>query len=587
MGEGASSSTDRVERWRALLSGTDSSGIWGQALRKSGEVNLLTGVWLHAAARAEQGFELTALERSVLEPLEKVVGAQEVRAVGRVYREHRGDGKPVALVPRVVTERSLKEGFGQEAYRAALVELLPQIMALPNVAVVDRARLADGEAFDSPEFTAALAESGFGITGFTGAGDGDPYASAAQADSFHAVLEWDRFVCHEPVGDQGGGRDEIYWTAASNATRYQHTTRTGETGRVVRGEYQVPGDHVTGNRIFFDTMLSGCGSASISLWEADQSNSEWYDKLGQALQAASDMLGHIPDFADLIPTPALYGHVTVAVKFLATFWEAMRNKDDHVLTRGLVFGPADLKALYETPDRRWRWAFDARSAGMGNFDLIVRYRGSDPQPPQPRPNYPVDRRLWVTTTNGGDTWSNVDLATPDVAKAAPTLAVFGDRLHCAFSDERTWEPAHGSFDGTTWGPFSPIPAPGMGSAAPALAVFNDRVHCVTAARSPNGDHHLAHATLDGDTWTAFTWTSMPGLHLHVSDYPPALAVFDGRLYCFLLVNTGIQVKGLAYITYDGSTWCDAPVWCQWGLGSDGPSGRCVRAGRMTGRHVCY
>ncbi|MCT9004642.1 hypothetical protein [Streptomyces rhizosphaerihabitans] len=222
----ASTSQERMDRWKSLLSGQDSKGARGAALRRSGPVNLLTGVWLHAAARAEQGLELTGLERSILEPLQRVLGEGEVSAVGRLYREQRGEeGLAVALVPQAVTSRSLQQGYGLEEYRAALTELLPQIMAMPNMAVVDRDRLAAGEGIDTPEFTAALAEYGYGVTGFTGAGDDE--ASDQAVAPFRARLEWGGFHCYEAAGDQGGGRDEIYWTCASNATDYQHTTRTG------------------------------------------------------------------------------------------------------------------------------------------------------------------------------------------------------------------------------------------------------------------------------------------------------------------------------------------------------------------------
>ncbi|MFE3788186.1 AbiJ-related protein [Streptomyces goshikiensis] len=34
-------------------------------------------------------------------------------------------------------------------------------------------------------------------------------------------------------------------------------------------------------------------------------------------------------------------------------------------------------------------------------------------------------------------------------------------------------------------------------------------------------------------------------------------------------------------------FCDAPVWCQWGFGSDGPSVRSVRAGCVTMGYTCF
>ncbi|WP_405429050.1 hypothetical protein [Streptomyces erythrochromogenes] len=237
MGQGVTTSSERLKRWQALLSGTDGNGVRARALCRSGEVNLLTGVWLHAAARAEEGLELTELERSLLAPVEELLGAAEVCAVGRVYREQVDKGGPVALVPQSVVSRSLQDGFDREAFWAALDELHPQIMALPNVAVVDRARLADGEDLHTPEFTAAMAEAGFGVTGFASSEDRDRFADTPTIPPFRAALEWGAFQCFEPWGDQWGTKDEIYWTAVSKAATYEHTTRTAETKSVEEGGY--------------------------------------------------------------------------------------------------------------------------------------------------------------------------------------------------------------------------------------------------------------------------------------------------------------------------------------------------------------
>ncbi|MFI6150973.1 hypothetical protein [Streptomyces sp. NPDC051109] len=158
-------------------------------------MNLLTGVWLHAAARAEQGLELTEFEGSLLAPMQGVLGGEEVGAVGRVYREERAGDWLAALLPQAVTSRSLSQGISLEEYKAALTELLPKIAAMPNMAVVDRARLAAGESVDSPEFTAALARHGYGVTGFTGPGEDEAAVGARENTTpVAARLEWDNFT---------------------------------------------------------------------------------------------------------------------------------------------------------------------------------------------------------------------------------------------------------------------------------------------------------------------------------------------------------------------------------------------------------
>lgn len=292
------------------------------------------------------------------------------------------------------------------------------------------------------------------------------------------------------------------------------------------------------------------------MWEADDSNSEWYDALGDALKTAAKMLDDLPWWVDLVPTPKLWDYVTLSVKFLATFWEAMRNHDDQGLTHALVFGPADLAMMYTPPgepEYLKRMNFDARSTGQGNFSLYFKYVGERPQLPPPLPPLPPDRTLWMTASTDGEAWGNPTVIAPaEEAKQGAALAVFGDRLHCAFSDYRTLGLVHTRFDGTDWSPVSPIPTPDMEAESPALAVFNDRLRCIAPAMTPDGHIHLAHATLDGDTWSAFTKVPMPTLAR--DGYPPALAVFDNRLYCFVLESTGLHQRASAYTTFDGSTW---------------------------------
>ncbi|MFI9065571.1 hypothetical protein ACIGQE_27480 [Streptomyces sp. NPDC053429] len=76
----------------------------------------------------------------------------------------------------------------------------------------------------------------------------------------------------------------------------------------------------------FDTSLDGCGAVLITLWERDQSDDEWYTELGQALNEVVKTMQLSADFSSLVPGLDLYGHLHTALSFLATIWEAMRNK---------------------------------------------------------------------------------------------------------------------------------------------------------------------------------------------------------------------------------------------------------------------
>jgi hypothetical protein len=371
----------RLKRWQALLSGASVMEAGAVRPRRGGSGSVLFGVWLHAAARAGQGVELTELERSILAPLCGVLGEEEVLAIGNIYREQRAGGGSVTSVPQAVVSRSFEEGFGPEEYKAALAERLPQIANMPNVAVMDRAKLTSGEEVSTPEFTAAMAEHGYGVIGFTGKADEN--AGARMNGPFRARLEWRDFYCYRAVGDQGGGKDEIYWTAASNTTDYTHTTRTGKTDEVTEGNwYPITGDHVTGNKAFFDNRLDGCGSVLITLWEADQSSDEWYTALGKALSDAAASLELTGIYSGMIPGLDLYGHMVDALSFISAIWEAMRNEDDLVLSLGIAFGPEDLAAIYyNNRNHETSWTFDARGDGKGYFTLRVAYTGDEPPVP--------------------------------------------------------------------------------------------------------------------------------------------------------------------------------------------------------------
>ncbi|MER7468876.1 hypothetical protein [Streptomyces sp. NPDC097981] len=523
----------RLEGLRASLSGGEGQGVRGRRLRRNGAVNLLTGVWLHAAARAEQGLELTELERGILEPLQEVLG-EEVLDIGRVYREQRAAVGVTAVVPQVVASRSLSDGFGLEEYKAALTELLPQITALPNVAVLDRAKLASEEVIDTPEFTAAMADYGFGVTGFTGEGDDD--LGVQSAPSFRARLEWAGFGCDEPVGDQGGGRDEIYWTSAANAQGYQLTTRTGEVGEVVGGRgYAIPGDVKTGSKAILDTMINGgCASVLITLFEGDQSNSEWYTALGKALNDATSALQASADFSNFVPGLDLYGHMHTGLGFIAALWEYMRNKDDLVLSRAFALSPADFKAIYEAPDGA-RWRFNASSNGMGNFLLISFYTGDQP--------LLGDSRLFTTTTNtDGANWSQDTPLPSGTTSHAPALAAYDNKLFCMVrSPDSTQQLSWNHFNGSSWSSFSPF-GQAKSPSTPALAVHNGHLYST---------HHSA----DGDLWwNRFNGTDWSGFTQFPSGRTltaPALAEYNGTLHCMV---RDVDSPALSWTTFNGSTW---------------------------------
>ncbi|MFG2484999.1 hypothetical protein ACGFSI_19865 [Streptomyces virginiae] len=409
---------ERLERWRRMLAGEPAVASGRPQRRRNPETNWATGVWLHAAARAEMGLELTAWEQAFLAPLADVLGEEEVRAMGRAYREQR-DAGAVALVPQAVTERSFDEPFTSEEAAAHMRAVGELAAGLSNVASVNRTRLLAGEQLETPEFTEAAAACGYGLTLFGGAefgaaevgqesagADGEAQAAGGVAadgmppgslTSFRARLQWDGFRCHEAAGDQWSTADEIYWTAACSTVGYKHTTRTRETDRVSSGnEYSIGGDHSTGSVAFFDANFTGNLSAMvITCWEADQSDAAWYDALGKALAESVDSLALIDFVLNFVPGSDLVGWMITAMDFLATLWEHLQNKDDLILTRGFALNRSDVKALYYTEGRRMTLGFNARSTGMGHFSLHVKYTGDTPPGPPPEGSFSFIATNWT------------------------------------------------------------------------------------------------------------------------------------------------------------------------------------------------
>ncbi|MBJ7005720.1 hypothetical protein JG491_37855 [Streptomyces sp. CRPSP2-6A1] len=438
---------ERLDRWRRMLAGAPAVASRRRRRRQNPETNVATGVWLHTAARAEMGRELTEWEQSFLEPLIGVLGEGEVWALGRAYREQR-DAGTVALVPQAVVRCGLDEPFTPEDV-AARIRAVGELAAdQPNVAWVNRTRLLAGEQLETDAFSEAADAYGYGLTLFNGAqfgtatqeqtGGSAPTDEAASNTPFRAKLEWAGFRCRQAAGDQWGGRDEIYWTAACQSHNYKFHTRTGETGEVSsNNDYPISGEHGTGRMAFFDASFTGNLSAlMITCWEADQSNDAWYTALGKALGDAVDSLSLVDFALNFVPGADMLGYMIVAMDLLATFWEALRNHDDMVLTRGVALNRSDLKALYYTEGRRMTLQFNARSSGMGHFALHVKYTGDTPPGPPPEGSFQFLATGW-TGLLGSSFTRNLDAACLAPGSATDVYLFQGDqyaRYNCRSED---------------------------------------------------------------------------------------------------------------------------------------------------------
>ncbi|NPT47998.1 hypothetical protein GNZ12_43280 [Paraburkholderia sp. 1N] len=155
------------------------------------------------------------------------------------------------------------------------------------------------------------------------------------------------------------------------------------------------------------------------------------------------------------------------------------------------------------------------------------------------------------------TWSDdALLPTDDNAyglSSSPALAVFDGKLYCVRQGrgDSGWAWC-ATFDGTNWSKDALLPndnnAYGL-SSSPALAVFDGKLYCVRQGRDDSGWAWCS--TFDGTNWSkdALLPNGDDAFGLSSS---PALVSFGGKLYC---VRQGRDDSGWAWCsTFDGTNW---------------------------------
>ncbi|GCD39579.1 hypothetical protein OEIGOIKO_07435 [Streptomyces chrestomyceticus JCM 4735] len=398
-----STEQDRLERLRQLLSGQRAQQRAGRALAlalgQGAYANVLLGAMLHGADRMRQNKTLTDLERILLEAVGAQLSAAETKAWGGVYREVvTAQGGKVAVLPERITRLPVTQGYAMADLRQDFARLQAEALACANVQIVSPAVVAEGGPED-PAFIAAMRETGFAVTGFddgtapltsagcittAGAGqDEQAPADSAQspdgaeaASAFRVKLELENFYVHRVVGDQGGGRDEIYWTTATSVgdSGKGSPFTSEEFGAVQKNQTR---SFAANKKIFFDGSSSGFVGTTICCWEADHSNAAWFSELQKALLQAIAVMDRTLNCANF--TPAVIYIPTWATmawelgKFFVTFMECFRNYDDLSCQRTIGMDRQDLAVLSHRGHTDWHFN------GDGHHELRIRYTG-DPVP---------------------------------------------------------------------------------------------------------------------------------------------------------------------------------------------------------------
>ncbi|MFE0041918.1 hypothetical protein [Streptomyces albireticuli] len=523
---GTKSVEERVERLKALLTGQSDSARTVRALAAGGYGNLLLGVALHGADGKREGRPLTDLEGMLVDALGTIMEEAELKEWGRAYRETvQGAEAGTLIVPKVIAERPASSGFAIADLEQVLPGLSAEVAAAPNVSLMSLEDLAAGRQPDDPEFIDGMRECGFAVTGIARHPDSAAGTRSAGADggtpldSWRVRLEMEKFYVERAVGDQGGGRDEIYFTASSSAGGDGQTFTSEEFGAVKQGQTRV---FASNKKVFLDEEAGAAGTAitSIQVWEADQSSSRWYDALQRKLNAVVEMIDSVLDtpggiIADPMPLPVSFAY-EIAKVFIGLM-DALRNNDDLSHSAVFVLAREDMSVLYHRPELVWHFN------GDGYHKLTVRYTGG-------RPVYPTGSIGFISRSQGDapeetGTWS-APVPLGWKTKTAPRAAVYRDHLYVVFARDTDLALMWTRYDGTTWTPPRDLHM-SVSDQPVALAAHKDQLHCLHTGL----DGRVHHAWFNGTEWSpvrkVLDWETARG---------PALAEYDGALWAAFSVN---------------------------------------------------
>ncbi|MEU3991738.1 hypothetical protein AB0F24_25835 [Streptomyces platensis] len=546
----ASTEQDRLQRLRGLLSGQRAQDRAGRALAMGQGVhgNTLLGVLLHGADRLRQGQTPTDLEQILLDAARAQLSDPETRAWGGVYREAvTAQGGKVPVLPEKITRLRVTQGYSMADLRRDLPSLQAEALAAPNVQIVSPAAVAEGRPED-PAFIAAMAQTGFAVTAFgdvteplaagaaeaAGAGQGEeapadsgesPDGSSAST-TFRVKLEMENFYVHRAVGDQGGGRDEIYWTAATGVGDRElgRTFTSEEFGAVKKGDTR---SFNAARKVFFDGPSRGFVGTTICCWEADQSNAQWFSELQKALNKAIDSIDYYLMFADILTGFSMPTWATIAWeigKSFATFMHLFRNYDDLSCVRTIGLDRQDLAVLAHRGQTVWNFN------GDGHHELRVKYTGD--QVP-----FPVRTLEYAMRT--GNSWS-APVALPWKSITPPALASYNGKLYVAFVRD-DYAVMWSRLENGMWRKPERI-GQDQSNFAPALCAFRGELFYAVTGRN------------EGLYWRTYTerddWSSITQWNGYRSGYAPSMATIPSRLWL-----THVDPEGRLYHnTHDGNGW---------------------------------
>jgi len=505
------SADQRLARLRAQLSGQRSDTKSDRRMRLSRAGNLFIGASLRAAARKDQGLELTELEQRLLGILGTVLAEEEVIAFGRMYQEEASTRAATELFPEIIVGLPISEGFSREDLLKDLSALGAEIAAQPNASLVRLDELAEDSPVDTEEYEQALGTYGSGITVVLGPPDPAPRESRAATT---VKLSFRDFWCVKRSGELG--KDEIYWTSSAGSdTGSKKEYESGEFGAIVTGSHR---EFPAGSYLFNGTVNTWM-TCNIACWEADHSSGGWYNDLRRGLRDISDYCFKTSEqleqnSGEYEGSNAWFSLVGLVALLFDWLLGLITNEDDLVLERSLGFNRSALRALSQRPGGYDWWGFNGGGGGHHRINI--------------RAEVTFNLNLRYNALSG-TTWSGFTPFPSGSTAAAPALASFNNKLYCMVRGGNTNENLfYNSFNGTTWTSFTQLGGGASSPSSPALATHDGKLYSVHRA----ADGKLYWNSFNGTTWTSFT--PFPSGSTAAA---PALASFNNKLYCRGIVKT--------------------------------------------------
>ncbi|KAE8422286.1 hypothetical protein BDV36DRAFT_311405 [Aspergillus pseudocaelatus] len=403
----------------------------------------------------------------------------------------------------------------------------------PNNMTAPRAAFANDNTLGAPTEALALSEQ-----------KAEPAANPTK----RIRLVMTRFKCNKKSSEWG--KDEIYWTRSAvsdTGDKFSGDPITREYGSIRSGDLR----QMDVGTVLFDGQVKDALAIFIQCWEADHSQTKWYEDLRKAMDAISQgfkaWLGQygevIAEFNKQLPNVGnaykILGYISTATKIFAWLLDKFRNHDDLVAERTIAFSQQALTWFLEFPNCEVSFMFDGGKGGKHEL-WIRREYGFDPndttigslktitgspgnysiQPSVPGPG----RSFWGMSMVDykGELWS------------------FFSRLHNSLLCYSIWN------NQTGWGAMIEIPG-NYTNATPAVATFGDTVHVLYKG----GDGRLLHVEYlpKSRTWTR----AVPVGSETLTYYSGALAGFHDIL---VGVHQGGDQRLYCTVKWPGQTWQD-------------------------------